>query len=293
MIKPILDKLLTERPNKTLYHYTSIGSLMKIIESQCFHATEIHYFNDSSELKYLGDELTYVMNAKTDLDSHDTEVVRQFKIWLRDRLESGNLIFVACFTTNGNLLSQWRGYTPTGKGCSVGFNPNEITLWAQKQDFRIGKCVYNKDEQSKITNEIVNLILSASKSFVAPSNRQRHPSQSYHGLFELIENDLTSVAALFKNTSFHEEEEWRIISQPVNNYVNNPIEYKEGASTLIPYMKYNLPSSSTRTISIEHVFLGPTPNQNLSMQSLSMYLAKQYCSPSQGIRYCCIPYRTW
>jgi hypothetical protein len=42
---------------------------------------------------------------------------------------------------------------------------------------------------------------------------------------------------------------------------------------------------------LDHVFLGPTNNIDLSMNSLELLLDQRSVLPKQGISYCDIPYR--
>jgi hypothetical protein len=122
---------------------------------------------------------------------------------------------------------------------------------------------------------------------------KRHPKNSFHDIFEEIEPDLLQVAVLLKHRAFHEEEEWRIVSPVISNYVEADIHYREGPSMLVPFMNFELPRASDGRIDLEHVVLGPTPNQNISMESLSNYLSKAGASPRKGLEYCEVPYRTW
>lgn len=62
---------------------------------------------------------------------------------------------------------------------------------------------------------------------------------------------------------------------------------------LVPYFEFNLRPSQGESITLEHIFLGPTPNINLSMNSLTLYLSKKGIKPKAGISYCQIPYRQW
>lgn len=62
---------------------------------------------------------------------------------------------------------------------------------------------------------------------------------------------------------------------------------------LVPYFEFNLTLVPDAPIRLEHLFLGPTPNISLSMNSLALYLAKRGIRPPQGISYCQIPYRQW
>jgi len=73
--------------------------------------------------------------------------------------------------------------------------------------------------------------------------------------------------------------------------VTSPVLFREGTSMLVPYVEFNLLQEKDKPIALEHIFLGPTPNINISMNSLTMFLAKNGVNPKKGITYCEIPYR--
>ena len=60
---------------------------------------------------------------------------------------------------------------------------------------------------------------------------------------------------------------------------------------LVPYMEFDLQLEADRPLALEHLYLGPTSNSNISMNSLKMFLAQNGIVPSRGINYCRIPYR--
>ncbi|MGN6365835.1 DUF2971 domain-containing protein [Asticcacaulis taihuensis] len=260
---------------------------MAIVKNNSLWATEIRYFNDSSELSH-----TSALLSSLILQREKSEVLDQFRNWSLDRIQNGNLLFIGCFTENGNLLSQWRGYCPPGKGVSLGFAPNMIINSARIQKFEIGRCIYDIKQQINILTEILVAIENAAKDYNPESQKRKfHPSQSFHGLFEIFESDLLKIAALIKNPAFHEENEWRVISPIISNYVNSPIEYREGISTLVPYLNFRL--SITDKISLERVYIGPTPKMNLSMHSFPKFLSINGASPREGTCNSSLPYTTW
>jgi hypothetical protein len=116
--------------------------------------------------------------------------------------------------------------------------------------------------------------------------------QSYYDVFEEIETDLLRIAAILKHPSF-QEEEWWIVSPVITDYVLSPVLFREGTSMLVPYFKFNLTPGPNEPIFLEHIFFGPTPNINLSINSLALYLSKKGIRPREGISYCQIPYRQW
>lgn len=150
----------------------------------------------------------------------------------------------------------------------------------------------------KQKNEIVETILDeierlAEERGENTDRSKRNPANSFHDIFEEIEADLLLVAALLKHPAFREEQEWRLVSPVITNYVEAPIEYREGPSMLVPFMNFQLPDGPDRRLDIVHAFLGPTPNANISMESLSNYLSNNRASPRKGVASCHIPYRPW
>ena len=203
-------------------------------------------------------------------------------------------MFVISFTANGNLLSQWRFYCQNGKGVSFGFSPKNLVASAQQQSFQIGQCIYDIKQQKGLITDLLNHIeMLAKEQGENTDTGKRHPSQSFHDVFESVELYLLKFSALMKNPHFQEEQEWRLISDIFPNYEEAPIDYREGHSFLIPYIKFNLPEAKDRAIDIEAVNLGSTPNIDIAMQSISMFLSKRHASPRQGIYNSGVPYRTW
>ena len=98
-------------PQRTLFHYTSHASLIKIIESEKLFATGIRYLNDSSEFRYT--EELFVKHIDSHFHIFD-EKAKDWFLWLRKTLSAENELrgsaYVTCFTEEKDLLSQWRAY---------------------------------------------------------------------------------------------------------------------------------------------------------------------------------------
>ena len=75
------------------YHYTDIDSIIKILDSKCIWLMHYSKQNDSSEGRYI---LENIANKSEDYKS------------LIDVLTAN--LFLSSFSLYGNLLSQWRGY---------------------------------------------------------------------------------------------------------------------------------------------------------------------------------------
>ena len=105
-----------------------------------------------------------------------------------------------------------------------------------------------------------------------------------------METDLLRIAAILKHPSFREEKEWRIVSPVIANEAGAPILFREGHAMLVPYIEFNL-SVDGRPPVLDHLYLGPTANINISMHSMEMFLAQHGITATRGIDYCQIPFR--
>lgn len=292
MIQDITSKLYADIPQERLYHYTTFTGLLGIVESGTLWASDIRYMNDSAELKHTADlirkEITHRITA-----GHDKpNLLNQFLDWVTHRITNGHMLFASSFRANGNLLSQWRGYSRLGKGVSLGFAPESISRCARQQSFQVGKCIYSSKRQERLISRIIDAVEALAEKHVPDCDEQEeNGDQSYHSIFQLIESDLLRIAAILKHPSFREEEEWRVVSPVITNYVKAPVLFREGTSMLVPYIEFNLITKTNAPIELEHLFLGPTPNITISMNSLTMFLAKNRIRPDKGISYCQIPYR--
>lgn len=267
-----VDELYQPTPSRPLYHYTSLGGLMGIVGGNAIRASEVKYLNDAEELTHLAKRIRDAIARRRDGAAEPAATIMdQFVTWSRDRLTDGHMLFVSAFTEHGNLLSQWRGYTPFGKGVSLGFSPVKLAAICEASGFNLGRCVYDRHAKEAVVTDIIDGVVEEATR-QGPSAR-KHPTQSYHHVFEELEPVILRISALIKNSAFKEEAEWRLVSPIHANYVEAPIKYREGASSLIPYMEIPIRIGEDAEDFAE-VYVGPSPQPNLSMNSVSRYLAR-------------------
>ncbi len=292
MLSHIVKALYAEAPTKPLFHYTSLEGLKGIVSTRTLWASEIRYLNDLEELRHINGwlqhELSRRLHDKDNCAEHIRNVLEQLSLWLPARLRDGPMLFVASFTENGNLLSQWRGYCANGSGVSIGFAPTKIIMQAASSEYLIARCLYGGDEKRSLARGIVDAVLHRAAE-VGPSGRA-HPDNSYHHVFQEAEPDLLRIAALIKDQSFHEEVEWRLVSPIQNNYVTAPIEYRAGKTMLIPYIEFPLARNNQGGAWFDLVVVGPTPEPNFAIGSVSRFLSRAGIHPM--VSNCMIPYRS-
>ena len=170
-IKSITEELFSTPPNNTLYHYTSFNGLLGIVKEKALWASDIRYLNDAAEMKHTSNLLRDEISKQLESGQGNSKLLSQFSEWLSDRITNGHMIFAASLTSNGNLLSQWRGYCPTGKGVSIGFDSKIISTCAQEQNFLVGKCIYNINKQNKIIKTIIQKTEELALSMGESTNR--------------------------------------------------------------------------------------------------------------------------
>lgn len=293
MIKEITSKLYSDIPRERLYHYTTFNGLLGIVHTSTLWASDIRYMNDSAELKHTVDLIRIEIIDRIGAGHANPDLLNQFLDWVTHRITNGHMLFASSFRANGNLLSQWRGYSRVGKGVSLGFNPESILECAKKQSFQIGKCIYDGDEQKRLIRQVIDSVEELATSHDETVGNPLNVTQenAYHHVFQEIESDLLRIAAILKHPSFEEEEEWRIVSPVITDFLKEPVLFREGTSMLVPYIEFSLTTDTLPSLKLEHLFLGPTPNITISMNSLNMCLTKHGIHPGKGISYCQIPYR--
>ncbi|MDO5674567.1 MAG: DUF2971 domain-containing protein [bacterium] len=291
-IEQLSCELYADTPRGGLYHYTTFSGLLGIIGRRCLWASDIRYMNDSAELRHTADLFAEVTRGRMESGHADSHFLSQFVDWIKHRLTTGHLLFAASFRSHGNLLSQWRGYSLPGKGVSLGFCPDFILECARRQQFLMGKCIYEPRRQERIIHQV----LDALEREVERRSRGREMTgeernKLYQEIFTSVETDLLRIAAMLKHPSFSEEKEWRIVSPVVSGQGEGlPVLFREGHDMLVPYIEFSL-SLDGQAPQLDHLYLGPSVNANISMNSIKMFLDKNGVQVQRGIDYCRIPYR--
>jgi len=293
-IGKLTDSLFSDTPTGLLYHYTNLTGLLGIVKSRTLWASDVRYMNDSAELKHASDLIGLEVKERIARGEGQADLLNQFAEWVRHRISSGHLLFAASFRSQGNLLSQWRGYSSQGKGVSLGFPAEYIIERAKRQQFQIGKCIYDPTRQRKLINRIIDVVQTQGQKQLRGSETREEYVAVYQQVFEQIEIDLLRIAAILKHPSFSEEKEWRIVSPVFSDVVSAlpmTVRFREAHAMLVPYVEFDLRADDPALPILDHLFLGPTQHINLSMNSLRMFLAQNGIIPGRGIDYCQIPYR--
>jgi hypothetical protein len=293
-----VDDFFNLAPEKSLFHYSSIGALLGIEKSETLWASNVYYLNDGEEIIYAKRIFEKLIGEKQlQVEGKEAEFLIQFREWLKPFGDKAFNLFVFSLSEEQNQLSQWRSYTPHGRGISIGFSPLIVNKIAQKNSLRIAKCCYDQQEHKDVMNSLLQKMIITFNQHspnIDPKGFSVH--QRYHIFIEQFRGDILQVFAIIKNPAFKEEKEWRLISNYFPKYTVEEIKYREGASMLVPYIELNLerwhnPPQHSHPVLFESVCLGPSPYSELSFNALSQFLSnKKVTHLTINSR---VPYRKW
>ena len=288
---PTFSRILNQKNPSTLFHYTTPVGLLGISRSKKFWATDIRFLNDKKEFQHTLDithsilEKFYeVNNNPKRLEGLDYDFIEHLRIKLGRKWNPE--VYVASFTEEGDLLSQWRAYCPKG-GFSIGFHFDFLSQIAKKHDSDLLPCVYDFKIQNQILEE---LLVFYNKKYVEAINvnNQKNPDELANTITNEFIISLFGLAPMLKHESFKEEKEWRIVSSRLR--VMPEIEFRANESTIIPYIEISL-CQSEEEIDFKRVFLGPASNNQFSKEAV-LQLLKKNRMPEHTIKFSMVPYRS-
>lgn len=269
-----------------VFHYTDCFGLHGILSSKSIWCSKIQYLNDSEELTNGLKTLTDVCR----LSFGDYPELTNMRESI-ERLSHIN-IFISSFCEDGDLLSQWRGYSGES-GFSVGFSFERLDRLARQQGFGLVKCTYSQEAKNLAARDFIDDFI---KKY---PKREGEDSNDYS--FRLA-SMFVPVAASFKHHSFSAEREWRLISDP-KSVLDVRTKVRPTASLLIPYYEFNLSDGNfaqkssgeldhtSEDIGIAGVIVGPSNAPRLQMDATSTLFSANKIDYG-SIRFSETPYRT-
>jgi hypothetical protein len=207
-------------------------------------------------------------------------------------------VFVCSLTAAGDLLSQWRGYSHSSQGFSLGFD----TALLKKQlaavrtadtPTELIECVYGEAE---IREQIRDLGRKAAEGYRELEKRNeivpgwftvlQNPSEIYRKHSFYLEKSLTfatvpfsRLAAQFKHYGFKEEREWRVLFRAfLKTLPADRVKFRSGLVGPTSYVEIPLGLHSPASCSLRRIVIGPRTysGHELSdmMNSVELLLSK-------------------
>lgn len=297
----------------TLFHYTDAAGLLGIVRPQFpdgwdafdmtksikFLASDVRFMNDHAELRFAGTIFAeeFVRVARTQKPSAPSRRVLET---LAEEFTTAEFyaepvqVFATCLSTQGDLLSQWRGYAGGTGGYSIGISVQTLRWYTHSLILSpLGvttaglvpvqpQLVQVKYGEQDVRGAASEVALSADPS----------ADQSGDDVFWTRWNAVARMAT-FKDDGFEEEQEWRLIHfhAPNSQRQSLPVEFRQGRFGLVPYVSLAVnvraPGDEDREKvherperTIERLIVGPSPDQALRVVAARQLLETYGHDPS-------------
>lgn len=279
-------------PEEPLFHYSSLKGLHGIVTSKSIWATHYMFLNDSTEYTY-GIGLAKNMLKKVIKEESKNFCCKLSSDEIRGIEDCANYIenvpvFVSSFCEDGNLLSQWRGYTGV-EGVSIGFDFSKLADKIEFQGFYLTKCIYKKEEQL----EMINRLWDDSKNETKITGDKDAKNINTY-LVNVALNFLGKCmlfSPIFKDESFSEEKEWRLISNSFRfNKSDDRIKFRIEKSAIVPYVEFKL-KRENEPLSFSEIILGPSLRNSMLSKFSVMGFFYANDVDCRNIKYSKIPYK--
>jgi hypothetical protein len=215
--------------------------------------------------------------------------------------------FVASFSEQGDLLSQWRAYSGETGGYGIAFTQSYLKsvgvhfLESRKSFYEdsnpLVACRYcDKPEEESLMREIERIMDSyiteadQAKWQTIPENKE-----GFRTLGAIAKKHFFPLGkrrAITKDRAFREEAEWRLVFQLEGmGTTNSEPEFRLGRSMPIPYFKVDL-SWENQALEISEIIVGPCPHPFEAAKSVQRLLRKEGVQKFE-VKNSNIPYRNW
>lgn len=290
----LLDSILSKKPPKKLYHYTTANGIVGIFTTKTIWATNIHHLNDSTEFTYAID-LTNSLIEELYSESENKEILEYIQNYIKTVRKVH--VSVISLTKDPDLLSMWRAYSNHTNGYSLGFTVDLLKPIMEKQGLFLAPCIYKKEDQIQLLTELLESTIELytqlrSRSFSEDEIKQACYSAFFTNFFK--------ISPLLKHPTFVDENEWRMVSKLLR--IDDPNwGFRVANSVIIPHYFLNL-SYPEFTHPIKTIYIGPNANPELAKETINFLLYKMlpvnpdgtyttYSEDNDGIHPTKIPYR--
>ena len=290
-----------EEPPEELFHYTSAGGLLEIVQSNQIWATNLEFMNDFLEVKY-AKELFMEVVQRERRASRNKLVVR-FLDDTASTLDPFTNLFsfyaISFCADGGDRLSQWRAYATEGTGYSIGFRTGELINAIGKYKPETGEeqmdlieVVYRREQQQAVVQDAVRKICRYIEEHLARDDA-RKGRRALQALPNLLCVHLFPYVFSFKAAGFEEEREWRLVTWIPSAMESKKVKFRASANFTIPYLSLDLSVTGRgdeEKLPISRIIQGPRVEAEVGMKSLEL-LVKKYGYTATEVVPSKIPFR--
>lgn len=271
----------THESGQTLYHYTSLQSLMGMVETNNLWMSKGNFLNDSSELIYFSNVLKSIIGKMK--IQRETELWQLFIQELESSMErflegiegSGFEVYIFSLSYSPDSLALWYNYAK-GEGYNLGFDAEDLlqkaAAFPDDSDVLHGLVVYDRQEQELI---LMNFLIETFKRVV-----QYEPDEIKKALPNHFLTVIATCAIFFKDPAFKSEEEYRIAYMNTSGNMHPAVRFRAQNGVIIPFIAVDF----EERLPISHITIGPKNNIDIARRGIEHYLkSKGYNMKSLSI----------
>ena len=238
---------------KIIYHYCNVESFSAIIQNKILWLSSVYNLNDYKEIHWIKDKLSNKL--KNSITKNNFLLYKAFEELYSKQLPN---VYIGSFSKGSDLLSQWRAYANDGFGVAIGFNED---YFKKNKLIHTSEVLYDEKEQE----DTIDLLLQPLGELDIKIDIN---SEYFKDVCSSIIVELNNLSARSKNELFKEEQEVRLIHNPIiiddkeNQqfiFKNNisPMKFRAVCGNLIPYFELDIDINSKDSNSIVEIIKGP------------------------------------
>ena len=186
----IISREYKPKENDLIYHYCDSNAFFAICTNRKLWMNDLHSMNDFMELHW-GYSI-WEQSANTRIEKYGKEFLDEIDEVIHFSGFQG-LLLANCFSTDKDVLSQWKAYADDGKGYVISFNAKELL----GLPIRALQVLYDKERQIKEATATIDALYQL----------KQEDSNEFKTFCNVFGYDLSA----FKNPAFIEEKEIRLI----------------------------------------------------------------------------------
>ena len=265
-----------------LYHYTDAAGLIGILSSGSLWATNLRFMNDSRELDHARQLMIDVLhNARSRATAPGQHsVIDAIETNLSTLIGYPDFYSVS-FSSDGDLLSQWRGYGATGGGYAIGFDPDGLVCpeGGHPQTGRfLNRVVYDLNSQTAALSGVADTMLALFADVTTESLMTEARARVFSALGEVA-----GYVFNFKDSAWAEEKEWRAVYvMPAGEA--DVVQFRASAGVAVPFITLAMGSEPVGRLPIRRIVQGPAVDPDLGARSLELLLVANGYTEVETIR---------
>jgi hypothetical protein len=225
-----------------IYHYCDPTAFLNIIQSKKLWLSNLANMSDHAERLWA----ERIMDEELDIlkSSFSPEIIQEFSLQYQVTKFSP---YICCFSTDGDLLSQWRAYADDGHGFAIGFDSSLISYsknlpmmaYTKETALSLHSVVYEEEKQKGIIHLLIELALERIRTIQETAGKSvdkiSEEQMQFMTAGEMAIQNLAGFAVITKNPTFFEEKEYRLLHMPMvsaNRHTNETIAMHFATSEL-------------------------------------------------------------